>query len=100
MSRHAGVILPLFSAASARSWGIGELADLDALSVWLEAAGCDRLMLLPLGTMVPGGSSPYSAASAMAIDPIYIALDQVEDYARRQRGEVKAHAVPAREPLP
>jgi 4-alpha-glucanotransferase len=80
VSRHAGVILPLFSAVSARSWGIGELADLDPLSVWLHAAGCDRLMLLPLGTMVPGGSSPYSAASAMAIDPIYIALDEVEDY--------------------
>ena len=82
MSRHAGVILPLFSASSARSWGIGELTDLDALSVWLQAAGFDRLMLLPLGTMVPGGSSPYSAASAMAIDPIYLAAHDLEDYTR------------------
>ena len=29
-----------------------------------------------------GETSPYSAASAMAIDPIYIALDDVEDFAR------------------
>lgn len=86
MSRHAGVILPLFSAASTRSWGIGELADLEPLGRWLEAAGFDRLMLLPLGTMVPGGSSPYSAASAMAIDPIYIALHDLEDYARAGGG--------------
>jgi len=86
VSRHAGVILPLFSAASTHSWGIGELADLDPLGRWLQAAGFDRLMFLPLGTMVPGGSSPYSAASAMAIDPIYIALHDLEDYARAGSG--------------
>ena len=26
--RHAGVLLPLFSAASAEGWGIGEIPDL------------------------------------------------------------------------
>jgi len=81
MPRHAGVILPLFSAPSSRSWGIGEIADLDPLCQWLAAAGFDRLMLLPIGTMSPGAWSPYSAASAMAIDPIFITVEAVEDFA-------------------
>src|SRR5262245_3749505 len=82
MSRHAGIILPLCAATSASGWGIGELSDLAPLGAWLASAGFDRLMLLPLGTMAPGETSPYSAASAMAIDPIYISLSRLEDYER------------------
>jgi 4-alpha-glucanotransferase len=82
MARHAGVILPLFSAISSSSWGLGELSDLAPLSRWLSAAGFDRLMLLPLGTMPEGETSPYSAMSAMAIDPIYIAVESLEDLPR------------------
>jgi len=82
MARHAGVILPLFSTVSTSSWGLGELPDIAPLAAWLAAAGFDRLMLLPLGTMPEGESSPYSAMSAMAIDPIYIAIERVEDLPR------------------
>jgi 4-alpha-glucanotransferase len=82
MARRAGLIVPLFSAWSSDSWGIGELPDLAPLSAWMQSAGFDRLMLLPLSTMVEGQASPYSAASAFAIDPIYIALDAMEDFAR------------------
>ena len=81
MARRAGLLLPLFSATSTSSWGIGEFDDLPHLGDWLGTAGFDRLMLLPLGTMPPGESSPYSALSSMAIDPIYIAMEQVDDFA-------------------
>ncbi len=80
--RHAGVILPLFSATSSRSWGIGELPDLVPLSHWLARAGFDRLMLLPIGVVAQGDSSPYSSQSAMAIDPAYIGVDAVPDFGR------------------
>jgi len=82
MSRRAGLLLPLFSAASTRSWGVGELPDLAPFAEWLAAAGFTRLMILPIGTMAEGDTSPYSAVSAMAIDPIYIALDDVPDFVR------------------
>ena len=52
------------------------------MAQWLHTAGCDQLMLLPVGTMAEGEASPYSACSAMAIDPIYVALPAVEDFAR------------------
>src|SRR5512134_2562809 len=80
MRRHAGVMLPLFSGPSRRSWGIGELSDLAPLSACLAGAGFDRLMLLPLGTMTDRQSSPYAAISSMAIDPRYIALDDVPEF--------------------
>ncbi len=80
MTRRAGVILPLFSAASCESWGIGELPDLAPLSRWLGDGGFSRLMILPIGPMAAEQASPYSAVSAMAIDPIYIAVSRVPDF--------------------
>jgi 4-alpha-glucanotransferase len=81
-TRHAGVNVPLFSLRSEHGWGIGELTDVPALTDWMADAGFDRLMLLPLGTMPHGQTSPYSAVSTLAIDPIYISLRVVEDFER------------------
>ena len=78
--RHAGLLVPLFSAPGRRSWGIGELADLPPLSGWLERAGLDFLQILPLNEMAVDDHSPYSAMSAMAIDPLYIAVHQIPDF--------------------
>lgn len=82
MARHLGISLPLSSMPSSSSWGIGEIPDLVSMGEWLAAAGGDQLMLLPVGTMPPGQTSPYSACSAMAIDPIYVSLPAVEDFQR------------------
>jgi 4-alpha-glucanotransferase len=72
--------MPLFSAASTASWGIGEIDDVGPLSTWLSSAGFDRLMLLPIGTMHANQTSPYSASSAMAIDPLYISIGALVDF--------------------
>jgi 4-alpha-glucanotransferase len=50
------------------------------MTAWLAAAGQRVLQLLPLNEMATGEYSPYSALSAMAIDPIYIALPAVPDF--------------------
>src|SRR5215510_7288266 len=80
-SRRAGALIPLFSVPSSRSWGIGEIGDITSTVRWLEAAGIKILQLLPINEMPPGQTSPYSALSAMAIDPQFITLDDVEDFA-------------------
>src|SRR4051812_18980189 len=80
-SRRAGALIPLFSIPSSRSWGIGEIGDIEAMVRWLDAAGIRILQLLPINEMPPGETSPYSALSAMAIDPQFITLDRVEDFA-------------------
>ncbi len=79
--RRAGVLVPLFSIPSSRSWGIGEIGDIEAMARWLDAAGQRVLQLLPINEMPPGETSPYSALSAMAIDPQFISIEAVEDFA-------------------
>jgi 4-alpha-glucanotransferase len=77
--RYAGMLVPLFSIPSRSSWGIGELWDLPALGAWLSDGGFSFVQLLPLNEMAGGQNSPYSALSAMAIDPIFIAPAVVPD---------------------
>jgi 4-alpha-glucanotransferase len=80
-SRRAGLLVPLFSIPSTRSWGIGEIGDIEALSAWLARAGQRLLLMLPINEMPITESSPYSALSAMAIDPQFISIDAIEDFA-------------------
>lgn len=80
-ARRAGALVPLFSIPTSRSWGIGEIADLPVFTAWLRDAGFSVVQLLPVNEMAPGQSSPYSAISAMAIDPIFIAIDDVPEFA-------------------
>lgn len=80
-SRTSGLLVPLFSATSSRSWGIGDIGDLSALCRWMAGGGQRVLQFLPLNEMAPGHSSPYSAMSAMALDPIYIRVPDVVDFA-------------------
>ncbi len=78
--QQAGILAPLFSCRSRSSWGIGDLADVPWLARWMSGAGLSLLQWLPLNEMAPGQRSPYSALSAMAIDPIYVAVPRVPDY--------------------
>jgi 4-alpha-glucanotransferase len=77
--RHAGLLVPLFSIPSRTSWGIGEIPDLPRLGRWTTDAGFSFVQLLPINEMAEGQNSPYSAMSAMAIDPIFIAPSDMPD---------------------
>jgi 4-alpha-glucanotransferase len=79
--RRAGLLIPLFACPSVASWGIGEIGDLSPLTAWLAAAGQRVLQLLPINEMAPGQQSPYSAISAMAIDPLFISVPSVPEFA-------------------
>jgi len=80
LGRSAGLVVPLFSLHSSRSAGIGDIGDLAPLGAWMRRAGLAALQLLPVGTLPAGETSPYSALSAMAIDPVYISLADVSDW--------------------
>src|SRR6185503_6336833 len=47
---------------------------------WLASAGQRVFQLLPLNEMAPAQQSPYSAISAMAIDPIFIRVPGVPEF--------------------
>src|SRR6266536_2707545 len=78
--RRAGLLIPLFSCPTAASWGIGDIGDVEAATGWLAASGLRALQLLPLNEMAPGQHSPYSAISAMAIDPIFIKVPAIPEF--------------------
>jgi len=78
--RRSGLLIPLFSFPTTTSWGIGDIGDVPAMTAWLAGAGQRVLQLLPINEMAPGQQSPYSAISAMAIDPIFIDLRTLLDF--------------------
>lgn len=80
-NRNSGLLVPLFSLWSRRGWGIGEIGDIPAAARWMRSAGQTLLQLLPINEMPPSDTSPYSALSAMAIDPVFLTMAHVEDFA-------------------
>jgi 4-alpha-glucanotransferase len=78
--RTAGLLVPLFSMPSTQSWGIGEILDVIPMARWLHDAGLGVLQLLPINEMAAGQTSPYSAISAMAIDPIFVSVYAARDF--------------------
>ncbi len=79
--RQSGIVVPLFSLVSDHGWGIGEFEDLPDFAHWLGEAGQSVIQILPINEMPPVESSPYSAMTAMALDPIYLSLPAVPDFA-------------------
>jgi 4-alpha-glucanotransferase len=78
--RHAGALIPLFSIPSSSSWGVGEIPDLPRFARWLEMGGLRFVQLLPVNEMAEGQNSPYSALTAMAIDPIFISVNDLPEF--------------------
>jgi 4-alpha-glucanotransferase len=78
--RTAGLLIPLFSIRTRRSWGIGDIADLPELARWVAEEGGQKLVqLLPVCDLPGNETSPYSAATSFGIDPMYIAVDRLAD---------------------
>jgi 4-alpha-glucanotransferase len=78
--REAGVLIPLFSIRTPSGWGLGEIPDLVPFARWAAAAGFSLVQVLPVNEAARGQSSPYTAISAFAIDPVYLALDACPDF--------------------
>jgi 4-alpha-glucanotransferase len=81
MPRQAGILLPLFSLRSPSDWGVGEIPDLVPWARWCAAAGVSVAQVLPVNEASRGQNSPYAALSAFAIDPVYLGLEALEDFA-------------------
>lgn len=74
---HHGICVPLFSLRTKNSCGIGEFLDLIPLIDWCPEVGFDILQLLPLND-TGFGTSPYNPRSALALDPIFLSLHELE----------------------
>lgn len=70
----------LYAARSEQSWGIGDLADLRALSEWSAELGASTLLINPLGAsapLEPQEDSPYFPCSRRFFNPLYLRVEDV-----------------------
>ncbi|OGS12455.1 MAG: 4-alpha-glucanotransferase [Elusimicrobia bacterium RIFOXYA12_FULL_57_11] len=74
-----GTLFPLFAMRSKKDWGIGDAAAMTRWFDVMKAMNLDLLQVLPINEMPPGVSCPYTALSAFALDPIYIAVEELPE---------------------
>ena len=85
-----GVFLPLYALRSRRSWGTGDFTDLAALLEWAEGLGGSTVGTLPLLASFLDGDdpfepSPYSPASRMFWNELYLDIERIRDLERSPR---------------
>jgi 4-alpha-glucanotransferase len=103
LQRTWGWVLQLYSVRSRRSWGIGDLHDLADLAAWsAHDLGAGFVLVNPLhaaevsGPMEP---SPYLPASRRFANPIYLRIEDIEEYgdlAAAERDRVRSLALQTR----
>ena len=99
--RAHGLLVQLYSVLSARSWGMGDLADLAELASWAgRSLGSDFVQLNPLHSAVPSTAgrptdpSPYRPSSRCFPDPVHLRVEAVPEYAYLDRADrVRADAL-------
>jgi 4-alpha-glucanotransferase len=84
IGRCAGILIPLFSIRCREDFGRGEFGGLLPMAQMALAMGHRLLQLLPIDEVGPGETSPYSALSVFALDPIYLSLARLPGLSRAE----------------
>ena len=89
-----GLATQLYSVRSENSWGIGDLTDLTDLAVWSAARhGAGFILVNPLHAAAPTAPmepSPYLPTSRRFVNPIYLRIEAIPEYAGvRGRGDLR-----------
>ena len=87
-----GLATQLYSVRSERSWGIGDLTDLTDLATWSAGVhGAGFVLVNPLHAAAPTAPmepSPYLPTSRRFVNPIYLRVEAIPEYAyARNRGK-------------
>jgi 4-alpha-glucanotransferase len=87
----------LYGVRSTRNWGIGDFTDLSTLLELSAEVGAAGIALNPLHAVLDGQPSPYSPSSRLFLNWIYLDVERVPGYARRdadpdgsERGRLRA----------
>ncbi|MGE3773243.1 MAG: malto-oligosyltrehalose synthase [Gammaproteobacteria bacterium] len=81
-SRLWGPAVQLYALRSARNWGIGDFTDLGTVLEQWAAHGAGLIGLNPLHALFvdePSRASPYSPASRLFLNPLYLDVERIED---------------------
>lgn len=76
-----GWAIQLYAARSRRSWGIGDLADLERLGAWARKNGAGIALVNPLAAAaptLPQEASPYLPSSRRFRNPLYLRIEDID----------------------
>lgn len=80
-----GLAVQLYSLRSQRSWGLGDFTDLSELAAWSgNDLGADFVQVNPLHAaepIAPMAPSPYLPVTRRFFNPIYIRVEDIEEFA-------------------
>jgi len=76
-----GIFAPLYSMQTPRTWGVGDLGDLDAYRLWVNELGGGIVATLPmLASFHATDPSPYSPVSRLFWNELYIDVNRLPEY--------------------
>ena len=82
--RHWGLAVQLYTLRTADNWGIGDFGDLRELIKHVAPRGCSVIGVNPLHALSlsdPSNCSPYSPSSRYFLNALYIAIEDVPEFA-------------------
>jgi 4-alpha-glucanotransferase len=85
-----GIAVQLYGLRSSRNWGIGDFTDLRALMEWAGRVGAATIGTNPLHALFlddPAHISPYSPSSRQFINPLYIDVEAVGEFAASRQAQ-------------
>ena len=98
----AGVVIPVFSIRTSKSYGVGDFGDLKAMIQWAVKTKMHAIQILPINDTTMYGtwqdSYPYNAISIYAFHPLYCdlsALPMLNDRFTMERFLMKQQKVNA-----
>lgn len=83
----AGVVIPVFSMRSQRSYGVGDFGDLKMLIRWAVRTKMHAIQILPINDTIMNGtwqdSYPYNSISIFALHPLYCDINALPRLSNR-----------------
>jgi len=79
-----GISTQLYAIRSDKNWGIGDFGDLGALTDWSAAFGAALVGVNPFHALfldAPESASPYSPSSRLFLNPLYLDVTAIADFA-------------------
>lgn len=83
-----GYAVQLYSVKSKRNWGVGDFTDLAELVKMCARCGASIIGLNPLNVLChdfPENASPYQSISRLFLNPIYIDVESVPEFADKDK---------------
>jgi 4-alpha-glucanotransferase len=90
-----GLAIQLYALRSERNWGIGDFTDLACIARTAGKAGAALIGVNPMHARHlarPDEASPYAPSSRLMLDPLYIDVEAVADFADCKAAQALAHS--------